>query len=108
MVLIGVSILVASLSFLCYKHPPSSWSFVTWLQGALRRHGMKDGTVPPHQEVVCIEDDKQEEETKADLDRKAMPPPPPSPFRVSSVSMTSAPPSATKTTATGSASALPG
>jgi cytochrome b involved in lipid metabolism len=107
MVLIGFSILVASLSFLCYKHPPSSWSFVTWLQGALKRHGREGITAAPHQEVQSKEDNKQNIETKADLDRKSMPPPPPPSFRMSSVPTTSAPPSATKTTAAGSASALP-
>ncbi|RDW87422.1 hypothetical protein BP5796_03116 [Coleophoma crateriformis] len=30
--LLGLSILVASVSFLCYRHPPASWAFLAWLR----------------------------------------------------------------------------
>ncbi|KAL3421371.1 hypothetical protein PVAG01_07817 [Phlyctema vagabunda] len=30
--LLGLSILIASVSFLCYRHPPASWSFLPWLK----------------------------------------------------------------------------
>jgi hypothetical protein len=32
MALLGLGILLFSVSFLCYRHPPSSWSFLEWLR----------------------------------------------------------------------------
>ncbi len=32
MALLSLGILIFSVSFLCYRHPPSSWSFLEWLR----------------------------------------------------------------------------
>lgn len=103
--LVGVSILVASLSILCYKHPPSSWSFVIWFQRALRCHGRGSIAALPRPDSESKEENRQEEEMKADLDRRAMPPPPL--LRTVSVSATSTSPSVTKTPVACIVTALP-
>jgi len=40
MALLGLGILLFSVSFLCYRHPPSSWLFLKWL----RRPSTQDAT----------------------------------------------------------------
>jgi cytochrome b involved in lipid metabolism len=83
MALIGLSIFIASLSFICYKHPPVSWSFLRWL----RRPSLPTAPVKDRPaSAVCMDHDVQQEReeiplaTKEEQDRKAMPPPPP-PFK---------------------------
>ncbi|KAI9745068.1 MAG: hypothetical protein M1818_001346 [Claussenomyces sp. TS43310] len=91
MALIGLSIVIATLSFLCYRHAPASWSYPRWLQKAQPRHGPK-----------LREDDDNDHRNRGDVhekiaqaerpplppiiatptsdktarDRRAMPPPP--------------------------------
>jgi cytochrome b involved in lipid metabolism len=95
MAIIGISIIIASLSFLFYKHLPSSWRFLSW------RHNPQL-PVPDRQKVVQKEmgllfeeddekgremgetrEEEEQKEVKAEIDRKAMPPPPPL-FKMSS------------------------
>ncbi|KAK6581142.1 hypothetical protein PZA11_006630 [Diplocarpon coronariae] len=96
--ILGFSILVASISFLCYRHPPSSWSGLPWLRRRSVRDGVKKQPGPPPPAVVEKEMPKAEldenhrtddaeipitateelptDDAKAEQDRKAMPPPP--------------------------------
>ncbi|KAG4419967.1 hypothetical protein IFR04_006907 [Cadophora malorum] len=51
MVLLGLSILIASVSFLCYRHPPKSWACFQWLRpsiesGAEKHSGGSLSTAP--------------------------------------------------------------
>ncbi|KAL2061413.1 hypothetical protein VTL71DRAFT_7686 [Oculimacula yallundae] len=108
MVLLGLSILIASVSFLCYRHPPTSWTCFHWFRPSIENGARKqNGTLPPQiPEKKSLEEKKKKDEyiatpkkndiqlpiitkpnpppdtnhVKADLDRKAMPPPPP-PFK---------------------------
>ena len=83
MTLLGLSILIASVSFLCYRHPPSSWVFLDWLRRPALRDGGKRGCDAPgaiagHSAAAESREDgaSTQEATKEDVDRKAMPPPP--------------------------------
>ena len=98
MALVGLSLLIASISFLCYRHPPSSWSSLPWLVRLVNRvlnndapatiTNRDDGT-DSNQEVRLEETQVTEEKkdqnamppplviAKLQEDRKAMPPPPP-------------------------------
>lgn len=49
--LLGLSILLASVSFLCYRHPPASWSFLSWL----RRQELQD---IPHRDAPDLDNVK--------------------------------------------------
>ncbi|KAE9367012.1 hypothetical protein N431DRAFT_429774 [Stipitochalara longipes BDJ] len=95
MVLLGLSLLIASVTFLCYRHPPSSWSFLTWLQRPILHDAAKkqqpdappsisvhDGTSTSKETSPMFgkEEMLPSSMSKAELDRKAMPPPPP-PFK---------------------------
>ncbi|CZR55990.1 related to cytochrome b-type NAD(P)H oxidoreductase [Phialocephala subalpina] len=103
MVLLGLSILIASVSFLCYRHPPSSWSFLQWLTRPIVRDIAKkelteENDAPTRVDghegsAVRVEEAKTpvvtttevQMENKQDLKPKAedslrMPPPPP-PFK---------------------------
>ncbi|KAK2623853.1 hypothetical protein QTJ16_007034 [Diplocarpon rosae] len=95
--ILGFSILVASISFLCYRHPPSSWGCLTWLRRPSVQHGAKQPGPPPS---AALKNEKPKAElekhhvveksdipitstgeplshnVKAEQDRKAMPPPP--------------------------------
>ncbi|KAF4617091.1 hypothetical protein G7Y89_g15058 [Cudoniella acicularis] len=100
MTLLGLSILIASVSFLCYRHPPSTWALLTWL----RRPSLKlepaeqkkvDApkemtkapasipTITSHEDMPEIKGEgiptitTMDTPTKDEIDRKAMPPPPP-------------------------------
>jgi cytochrome b involved in lipid metabolism len=86
--LLGFGILVASISFLCYKHPPSSWTFLTWLQPSTLQTVAKRNLDAPTtntlneqqeelKEIPSIKQDDPPLPNKAEQDRKAMPPPPP-------------------------------
>ncbi|TVY19488.1 Cytochrome b5 reductase 4 [Lachnellula arida] len=96
MTFFGLSILIASISFICYKHPPTTWSFLTWLRQLQSIE--KTGNAPPsiqeplptvtknHDADNDTEKGKPtEKETieapatpkKEEADRIAMPPPPP-------------------------------
>jgi len=47
MTIIGLSILIASVSFLCYRHPPTSWSFFsTWLGRPSTRSAVTKNDAP--------------------------------------------------------------
>lgn len=97
MTLIGLSIIVASLSIFCYKHPPSSWSFLTWFRREALRTRKTSSNAPTIRVVEEVKDeDIQKDESKADLDRKAMPPPPP-PLRNSTPIKVSSPPASPDT-----------
>ena len=94
MVLLGLSVLVISLSFLCYRHPPHSWpiptlSFLpTWLRIRLSQAKAPPSVVIPDD---MDGDDNGEEDfvqhvpaathppgsDQQTLDGRAMPPPPP-------------------------------
>jgi len=86
MTLIGFSLFIASVSFIFYKHPPSSWSFLEWLRRpSLQAVGKSNAPVGIHdgitaakeaQTVNTAESIEMTLVTKEDLDRKAMPPPP--------------------------------
>ena len=102
MSVIGLSLLVASLSFFCYRCPPSSWHFLRWLRRPSLAFRSKKpfNDAPPTLKLSEPEQKAEEEEnshngtagsvsnpnmekdepTKQDLDRRAMPPPPP-PFK---------------------------
>ncbi|CZT11442.1 hypothetical protein WAI453_004545 [Rhynchosporium graminicola] len=106
MVLLGFSILIASISFICYRHPPTSWACFEWLRPSIESGAKKSKNVLPAQipEKVIQPEKKNDPipisekndiqipiitkpppppsspNVKADLDRMAMPPPPP-PFR---------------------------
>ncbi|PVH89498.1 hypothetical protein DL98DRAFT_401881 [Cadophora sp. DSE1049] len=105
MVLLGLSILIASVSFLCYRHPPTSWACFQWLRPSINNGAKKQNgaSLPPPilPEKSPIEKENKPSiprteiqlpiitkadppsstnNAKADLDRKAMPPPPP-PFK---------------------------
>ncbi|KAH7400131.1 hypothetical protein BKA64DRAFT_575173 [Cadophora sp. MPI-SDFR-AT-0126] len=108
MVLLGLSILIASVSFLCYRHPPTSWACFQWLRpsiesGAKKQDGLslppptlskktligksqpRDQPSIPQTEIQLpiitkADPPTSSDNAKADLDRKAMPPPPP-PFK---------------------------
>ncbi|TAQ91100.1 hypothetical protein B7494_g513 [Chlorociboria aeruginascens] len=87
MALLGLSILIASISFLCYRHLPSSWTIPCrrWFGqprigdvGNAPENTVSDGTKEYNNktrekegapELLILS-------TKAELDRKAMPPPP--------------------------------
>lgn len=88
MALLGLSILVASVSFLCYRHPPTSWSFFTWLRPSPQQSRSKK-TLRSVNTQRHHEDEKRNDvplttqsealvaEKNAAIDRIAMPPPPP-------------------------------
>lgn len=91
MALIGLSLFIASVSFICYKHPPFSWPLLQWLrrpspqavaQSEAPTTTNNDSKAKPLEELPCIESEpvsgsKQEIGTvKEAMDRKAMPPPP--------------------------------
>ncbi|KAK0102577.1 hypothetical protein ONS95_006188 [Cadophora gregata] len=108
MVLLGLSILIASVSFLCYRHPPTSWACFQWLRPSIESGAKKQNgaSLPPpiHPEKISIDSidpvakssipetalklpiitkadpPTNTDNAKADSDRKAMPPPPP-PFK---------------------------
>lgn len=80
MAFIGLSILIASLSFVLYRHPPSSWTFLLpWLSrtGLLATPNESKRAVSPPELKFTESQDVPVEEAKSSLDRKAMPPPPP-------------------------------
>ena len=89
MALIGISILIASLSLLFYRHPPMSWVFLSWRPGAeLQRICSSYAGQVVEREMTLLGGESREkgeapaqeepEKIKAEIDRKAMPPPPPS------------------------------
>ncbi|KAF8853220.1 hypothetical protein BDZ45DRAFT_677832 [Acephala macrosclerotiorum] len=108
MVLLGLSILIASVSFLCYRHPPSSWSFLQWLTCPTIKDIAKEETTEANDAPKAIDDhegsgqasgalveeakpsinptieapspNKQDHKRKAEDDALRMPPPPP-PFK---------------------------
>ncbi|KAH8746688.1 hypothetical protein F5882DRAFT_422712 [Hyaloscypha sp. PMI_1271] len=93
MVLLGLSLLVASVTFLCYRHPPSSWSFLSWLQRATLHDAAKKERPDAPPSISLPDGDSAWKEasprkggmpssamSKEEVDRKAMPPPPP-PFK---------------------------
>ncbi|KAH9211618.1 hypothetical protein DL95DRAFT_392305 [Leptodontidium sp. 2 PMI_412] len=59
MVLLGLSILIASVSFLCYRHPPTSWSCFQWLRPSIKDGAKKqsDSLLPqrPEKTVAIAE-----------------------------------------------------
>jgi cytochrome b involved in lipid metabolism len=85
MSIIGISIIIASLSFLFYKHLPS-WRFLSWRRNP--RLPVADRQKVAEGEMGLFEEDgekgretreeEEQKEVKAKIDRKAMPPPPPS------------------------------
>ncbi|EKD12650.1 uncharacterized protein L3040_005235 [Drepanopeziza brunnea f. sp. 'multigermtubi'] len=63
--ILGFSILVASISFLCYRHPPSTWSFLSWLQCRSIQDVAKkqqNGAAPPTLEIATEEKPPAERE----------------------------------------------
>jgi cytochrome b involved in lipid metabolism len=99
MTLLGLSILIASVSFLCYKHPPTTWSFLTWLRrpSVIEKRGASIQEPPPtitktddngddsqKETPKIIEDEAPITPKKEEEDRIAMPPPPPPIFKTPS------------------------
>ncbi|EPE31824.1 Cytochrome b5-like heme/steroid binding protein [Glarea lozoyensis ATCC 20868] len=96
---IGLGLLIASFSFICYKHPP--WSLLAWfrhhsppsLAGAKSKHDAPPSktedtpsittTVPTEtlSESTKEASVKISKQNEVDKDRKAMPPPPPPTFK---------------------------
>ncbi|KUJ18792.1 uncharacterized protein LY89DRAFT_706434 [Mollisia scopiformis] len=95
--LLGISILVASVSYLCYRHPPSSWSILSWLirpsiqeistkkeadAPAAPRHNNDDPSTPKmipllqEEKIPVLATTMTIDTDKQASDRKAMPPPP--------------------------------
>lgn len=84
--MIGLSLIVATFTIFLYKVPPSSWS-LPWLRSALRGPAARSkgsssekdlAPTPPSNNsigngVASVESEPKE--SKADLDREAMPPP---------------------------------
>ncbi|KAG9247555.1 hypothetical protein BJ878DRAFT_414666 [Calycina marina] len=80
MAYIGLTFLIASISFLCYRYPPSSWISSSWMAGLLNRvpESIAPKTIAKEDESVkvprMVEDEKTV--TKEQDDKIVMPPPP--------------------------------
>ncbi|KAH7327365.1 hypothetical protein BKA65DRAFT_66465 [Rhexocercosporidium sp. MPI-PUGE-AT-0058] len=66
MVLLGLSILIASVSFLCYRHPPTSWTCFQWLlRPSIKDTAKKQNDISPPQHLekslaVAVAEKKRE------------------------------------------------
>ncbi|TVY35297.1 Cytochrome b5 reductase, partial [Lachnellula occidentalis] len=106
MTFFGLSILIASISFICYKHPPATWSFLAWLRQPQSIE--KPGNAPPSTQdpppaitkIPDTDNDTEKEKPtietpatpkKEEADRIAMPPPPPSQPTINSPSSPTTP-----------------
>ena len=79
MALVGLSIIIVTLSFVCYNRLSPSWSLLTWFQRrSLLPSCRKDSVASAsHREEGTENENLTKDEHKEDLDRRAMPPPPP-------------------------------
>ena len=97
MSVLGLSILIASVSFLCYRHPPSSWFILEWLRRpsllSTSKKPIDDAPLDapsPSNNTVAKDHTRNDDNdgaaeskpiptpapvTKEELDRKSMPPP---------------------------------